>query len=67
MFVCAGKIGGPIMANFISERFRGEEGQGLTEYALILVLVALIAMAGLTLLGGELRDLFQRIADALPF
>jgi|MudIll2142460700_1097286.scaffolds.fasta_scaffold202424_2 pilus assembly protein Flp/PilA len=55
------------MANVISERFRAEEGQGLTEYALILVLVALIAMAGLTLLGGELRDLFQRIADALPF
>jgi pilus assembly protein Flp/PilA len=55
------------MANVILEKFREEEGQGLTEYALILVLVALISVLGLTMLGVELRDLFQRIADALPF
>ncbi len=29
-----------------------EEGQGLVEYALIILLVALVAVAGLTLFGG---------------
>lgn len=55
------------MASVMVKKFLEEEGQGLTEYALILVLVALIAVSGLTLLGGELRNLLQRVLDALPF
>ena len=43
---------------------RGEEGQGLVEYALILVLVAAIAVIGLTLFGGSVAILFQRITAA---
>ncbi|MFQ5895040.1 MAG: Flp family type IVb pilin [Nitrospinota bacterium] len=31
--------------------FRGEEGQGLLEYALILVLVSIVSIAMLTTLG----------------
>jgi len=31
--------------------FRGEEGQGLVEYALVLVLVAVVVIAILALLG----------------
>ena len=46
---------------------RAEEGQGLTEYALILVLVALAVVAGLTGFGVELRSLFGRIVTTLPF
>jgi pilus assembly protein Flp/PilA len=42
-----------------------EEGQGLVEYALILVLVAIAVIALLTLLGGTVRDVFSEIADAL--
>jgi len=49
------------------EKFLEEEGQGLTEYAMILVLVALVAVSGLTLLGVELSDLYKRIVAALPF
>ena len=33
-------------------RLREEEGQGLVEYALILLLVAVVVVAGLTLFGG---------------
>lgn len=42
-----------------------EEGQGLVEYALILVLVAIVVIAVLTILGQNVSDVFQRIADEL--
>ncbi len=42
-----------------------EEGQGLVEYALILVLVAIAVIALLTLLGDQVNAVFSRIADAL--
>ena len=42
-----------------------EEGQGLVEYALILVLVAIVVIAVLTILGQNVSDVFQQIADAL--
>jgi pilus assembly protein Flp/PilA len=44
-----------------------EEGQGLVEYALILVLVAIAVIALLTLLGTQVQNVFSRIADALNF
>ncbi len=36
--------------------FRGEDGQGLVEYALIIVLVAVVAIAVLALLGPYIGD-----------
>lgn len=39
----------------------GEEGQGLVEYALILVLVSLAALALLVLFGPALNNLFRNI------
>jgi pilus assembly protein Flp/PilA len=42
-----------------------EEGQGLVEYALILVLVAIAVIALLTLLGSTVGDVFSSITDAL--
>ncbi len=42
-----------------------EEGQGLVEYALILVLVAIAVIAVLTLLGGQVSTVFQDITAAL--
>lgn len=36
--------------------FRGEEGQGLVEYALVLVLVAVVVIAILALLGPYISD-----------
>ena len=40
---------------------RNEEGQGLTEYALIIALVAIVAVAALTLLGGQISAIFTDI------
>ncbi len=42
-----------------------EEGQGLVEYALIIVLVAIVVIAVLTLLGNQLQNVFNRITNAL--
>jgi pilus assembly protein Flp/PilA len=42
-----------------------EDGQGLVEYALILVLVAIIVIAVMILLGPQIGNVFSRIIDAL--
>jgi pilus assembly protein Flp/PilA len=42
-----------------------EEGQGLVEYALILVLVALIVIAILMVLGPQIGNVFSRITSGL--
>ncbi|HPH97978.1 MAG TPA: Flp family type IVb pilin [Anaerolineaceae bacterium] len=40
-----------------------EKGQGLVEYALILVLVAVVVIAILALLGPAIGNIFQNIVD----
>jgi len=42
-----------------------EEGQTLVEYALILVLIAIVVIAILTTTGTTIRDVFQQIIDGL--
>lgn len=42
-----------------------EEGQGLVEYALILVLVAIVVIVILTLLGGQVSNVFSQITSAM--
>ena len=43
---------------------REEAGQGMTEYALILALVSLIAVVALGQLGIPIMDMFHRTIDA---
>jgi pilus assembly protein Flp/PilA len=42
-----------------------EDGQGLTEYALILALIAIIAIAALTLLGSSITSALSTVANSL--
>ncbi len=42
-----------------------ESGQGLVEYALVLVLVAVVIIAILTLLGPQIGNVFSRITSGL--
>ena len=42
-----------------------EKGQGLVEYALILVLVAIVVIVVLSLLGPTIGDVFSNIMGAL--
>jgi pilus assembly protein Flp/PilA len=43
----------------------GEEGQGMVEYALILVLVSIIAIGALTAIGGNVTNVLQTVANHL--
>jgi pilus assembly protein Flp/PilA len=42
-----------------------EEGQGLVEYALIIVLVAIVVIVALTALGSNITDVFTNISETL--
>jgi pilus assembly protein Flp/PilA len=49
----------------LARAFDEEEGQGLTEYALILALIAIIAIAALTLLGGKVSNVLSTVATSV--
>jgi pilus assembly protein Flp/PilA len=42
-----------------------EDGQGLVEYALILVLVAIVVMALVGIIGGGIGNIFSNIVNTL--
>lgn len=48
-------------------RVRGEVGQGLTEYGMILILVAIALVLSLTVFGEQVSDVYQWVVDNLPF
>jgi len=43
-----------------------EEGQGLVEYALILLLIALVVIGALTLKGTTLNETYEFINGQIP-
>jgi len=49
----------------VNYMFRREEGQGLVEYALILVLVAIVVIAILLLLGPVVGNVFSNVVSNL--
>jgi pilus assembly protein Flp/PilA len=44
---------------------RSNKGQGLAEYALILALIAILAIASLTFLSGQINAILSTIGAAL--
>jgi pilus assembly protein Flp/PilA len=44
---------------------RGEDGQGLAEYALILALIAVVAILALVFLGGQISGILSNIGANL--
>jgi len=42
-----------------------QEGQGLVEYAMILVLVAIVVIASMLLLGPTIGNIFSRVVNAI--
>lgn len=52
------------LKNFLG-KFSREEGQGLVEYALILVLISIAVIVVLGLMGTSIGDIFNQIVTAL--
>ncbi len=44
---------------------KSEKGQGMVEYGLIIALVAIVVIAAIVLLGGNLTGIFNKTANAL--
>jgi len=45
---------------------RNDSGQDLLEYALLVALIALVAVAGVTAAGVRVKDIFNAIVAAIP-
>lgn len=53
------------MLNLLRRLWKDEEGQGLVEYSLIIVLISLIIVASSTAVRTAIQNVFTRIATAL--
>jgi len=53
------------MMNRMNVLIRSEQGQGMTEYIIIVALIAIAAIAVITFFGQNLRALFAASANAL--
>jgi pilus assembly protein Flp/PilA len=49
----------------LRERFDREDGQALVEYALIISLIAVVAIAALQLTGNSITGIFNNISSEL--
>lgn len=49
----------------IARLLEEDEGQGLTEYALILVFIAIIAIVALQFLGGAVTSTLNKVGSSL--
>ena len=53
-------------ANFVRSLLRGEQGQDLLEYSLLVALIALVAAGAVGLAGGKVDAIFDAITNAIP-
>ena len=53
------------MLKKLMAKMQDEKGQGLVEYALIIVLISIVVIAALTLLGSGVSSVFTRIVTTL--
>jgi pilus assembly protein Flp/PilA len=54
-----------MLQNFFKNLFNRQEGQTLAEYALVLVLIAIVAILALTALGVNIRNVLTNISTAI--
>ncbi|MDY6862162.1 MAG: hypothetical protein SV062_04145 [Thermodesulfobacteriota bacterium] len=53
------------MLTRINKIFRDKKGQGMTEYIIIVALIAIAAVFIITMFGDTIRNLFQRSTEVL--
>ncbi|MES2490378.1 MAG: Flp family type IVb pilin [Pseudomonadota bacterium] len=54
------------MLQKVMKFIRDEEGATAIEYGLIIGLIAVLLVAALTLIGTDLRSLFDQVEEAIP-
>ena len=54
------------MQKFLRTLWNDESGQDLAEYALLLVLIALVVVVAVTALGDGINTVFEEAADEFP-
>jgi pilus assembly protein Flp/PilA len=54
------------LANRAKSFIVSEDGPTATEYAVMLALIIIVAMAGITLLGTKVNDVFTNVKNKLP-
>lgn len=51
----------------LNKLYKEESGQGIVEYGLILVLVAIVAIGALATLGeGSIKPMYEKIKEMFP-
>ena len=54
------------MKQWVMNFLREEEGATVVEYAVMLVLIVVVAIAVITILGNKVNNAFNAVADAMP-
>jgi pilus assembly protein Flp/PilA len=54
------------LEQIVGSFWRNEDGQDLLEYALLVALIALVAVAGVTAAGVRVGAIFNAIVSAIP-
>jgi pilus assembly protein Flp/PilA len=49
----------------LANPLRRQDGQGMVEYALILVLVSIVVIVILLTMGNQIKNVFSNVVDAL--
>jgi pilus assembly protein Flp/PilA len=53
------------MRRFLNKLFKSESGQGMSEYLIIVALIAVAAIGVVTVFGRDIRELFSGTTDSL--
>jgi pilus assembly protein Flp/PilA len=56
---------GALIRHVVDRQSRSERGQSMVEYALILVLIAVVVIAVLIILGNQVANVFCNISGAI--
>lgn len=54
------------LVNRVKSFVVSEDGPTATEYAVMLALIIIVAMAGITLLGNKVNSIFSNVQSGLP-
>ena len=60
-----GRLDGSYLPGRFKGLFKDEKGQAMVEYALILVLITLVAIVALSLLGGSVNTTLSKANSAI--